>query len=73
MTERHEASGRLRTAEEVHTEIKDRQATIKRLQAEMTPLSSHSEMWKAKMVEISRHTTVIAVLRWVLGEDMLWE
>lgn len=29
--------------------------------------------WLAMSQSINKHTSIIAVLRWVLGEDLLWE
>lgn len=71
--QRHEASGKLRTEAEIRAEIADREATMQRLKEEMRYLQSTSDLWKAKMASVNTHTTVIAVLRWTLGEDLLWE
>ena len=72
-TQPHEASGRLRDPAEVKVEIANRQQAILNLAAEMRPLELTDPMWTAKMEVVNRHTSIIAVLRWVLGEDLLWE
>lgn len=71
--EGHEAIGRMRTVEEVRAEIKGRQDAIKALELKLVGLNSESQMWKAIVVSRDLHFSIIAVLRWVLGEDMLWE
>lgn len=69
----HAATGRPRTTQEVNAEIAERQASIQRLNEEMKHLSAEDAMWKAKKFSVDRHVSIIAVLRWVLGEDLLWE
>lgn len=73
MLKHHEATGRLRTTDEVKREIEERRHSITRLGMEMKDLQVTDPVWVAKKQAIDRHTSIIAVLRWVLGEDMLWE
>jgi hypothetical protein len=63
----------MRTEADVRREIAHREASNERLQQEMVGFASGSLPWKAKMAEINTNVHVIAVLRWVVGEDLLWE
>lgn len=69
----HAATGKLRTEDEVKREIEERRKSITQLGVEMKDLQVTDPVWIAKKHAIDRHTSIIAVLRWVLGEDMLWE
>jgi hypothetical protein len=73
MNKNHTATGKPRTSDEVKAEIAEREQSIKNLQKDMVPLWAESPMWLAKKTSIDKHTSIIAVLRWVLGEDLLWE
>lgn len=69
----HAATGKVRTPQEINTEIEERRQTITKLGQEMKDLEVNDPVWVAKKQAIDRHTSIIAVLRWALGEDMLWE
>lgn len=74
MYEHREASGKLRTEEEVRKEIAERESAIRRRGIEQAAIASVVDLrWKALQKENDTDVHVIAVLRWVLGEDLLWE